>query len=154
MLGSNFALTLEKVATTFKNDLLRSPGLSPRDCHLILEEANLLEGLEGLYSGMLSLIGRKSPRSGRITTGKIFKRIVGSPYPLSASTLHTALAIDPGYATVDDQYLVNYPDCIAHITCALVEINADGSLGFIHLSFREYLRSSASEAFPKFILKN
>ena len=133
---------------------LRSPGLSPRDRLLILEEANLLEGLEGFYSRILSLIGRKSPPRERITTAKIFKWISGSFYPLRPSTLHTALAIDPGYATADDQYLVNYPECIARITFALVEINVDGNLGFIHLSFREYLESPASEAFPEFTLKN
>ena len=135
-------------------NLLRCPGLSPRDRLLILEEANLFDGLEGFYSGILSLIGRKSPSRERITTAKIFKWIFGSLYPLSAPTLHTALAIDPGYATADDQYLVNYPDCIARITFALVEIGADGNLGFIHLSFKEYLQSSASSDFPEFTLRN
>ena len=134
--------------------LLRSPALPPQERYIILTEANLLEGLEGLYSGILSLIDRKY-RQERTVTGKIFKWIVGSLYPLNTNTLHAALAVDPGKPTTNSQYLVNYPDCIPHITCSLVEVNPDGDLSFIHISFKEYLQSTAaSKDFPEFSLSN
>lgn len=133
-------------------NLLRSPAMSPCDRCTILLDANLLEGLEGLHSGILSVIQRKY-RGERTVAGEMFKWKLGSLYPLSATTLRVALAVDPGKPTTESRYLVNYPDCIPHITRSLVEA-ADGVLSFIHLSFQEYLQSEASQAHPEFTLRD
>ena len=134
-------------------NLLRSPALSPYNRNTILEGANLIEGLEGLYSSILTMIGRRYKME-RAIAGRIFKWIVGCLYPLSATALHAALAVDPGKPTADAQHLTQHPNLIPQITYALVEVNADGDLSFIHLSFKEYLQSEASNAFPEFTLND
>ncbi|KAF2184456.1 hypothetical protein K469DRAFT_185232 [Zopfia rhizophila CBS 207.26] len=118
---------------------LRSPGLSPQERRVALEQASLLEGLESLYRGILKVLSRSFDKEKNIAAD-IFRWLSLSIKPLGTEALHTALAITSGRPTTDDQRLLDFTDSISRLTCALVEVT-DGSVSFIHRSVKEYLQS-------------
>lgn len=124
---------------------LYSPALTPRERVSALTKPAQLEGIDNLYDRILSLLGKNNERE-KAVAGDVIRWISGTLYPLGTRSLHIALAIIPGQPTSQLQYLVDFPDCIPRITCALVEIEENGNLGFIHLSFKEYLESKAENA--------
>lgn len=124
---------------------LRSPGLSPHERRLTLEQASLLEGLDSLYSGILTLLSRRFLNEKRIAVD-IFRWLSFSIKSLSTEALHTALAVIPGQPTTQEQYLVNFANSVSTLTCALVEVSTNGKVRFIHRSVKEYLKSSACQS--------
>ena len=133
---------------TLLMNYLRSAGLSPHERRSTLEQANLLEGLESLYGGMLNMLSRRFANEKRIAVDT-FRWLSFSIKSLSIQALHTALAIIPGQPTAPDQYLIHFADSISRLTCALVEIS-NGRIRFIHRSVKEYLKSPACQ--PEFSL--
>lgn len=131
-------------ARLFVNYLYCS-ALTPRDRFLALTKPSQLEGIENLYDRILSLLGKNNQQE-KLIADDIIQWVSGSLYPLSISSLHVALAIIPGQPTIPLQYLNDFPACIPRITCALVEITELGNLGFIHLSFKEYLESKGDNS--------
>lgn len=123
---------------------LRSPGLSPHERRLTLEQASLLEGLESLYSGILAMLSRRFMNEKRIAVD-IFRWLSFSIKSLSTEALHAALAIIPGQPTTPEQYLVNFANSVSTLTCALVEVSLNGKVRFIHRSVKEYLMSPACQ---------
>jgi hypothetical protein len=119
---------------------LECPALTPLERRRFLEEANLLEGLVPLYQKILWAIGRSHEKQ-RQLAANIMKWISGALYPISSKELHHALAITPGTPTSRLSLLSDYPRCIPQITCSLVAADPDGSIRFIHLSFKEFLES-------------
>lgn len=122
---------------------LKCPALSPMERFAIIREANLLEGLSRLYKKTLDTLERCYERQ-RHLAADVFKWLSFSLYPLGLEEFHVALAIIPGSPTDSLQLLSNYPRCIQQITCALVEVDVDGAISFIHSSFREFLEKDPS----------
>lgn len=126
---------------------LDCPALTPRERLQSLKQHSKFPGIENLYGQILKLVIKSGEKNAEVTSD-IIGWLSGAMYPLNNDVLHTALAIVPGQRTGRLDYLVDYPDCISRITCALVETNEMGNLGFIHLSFREYLESRMGSANP------
>jgi hypothetical protein len=103
---------------------LHSPALSPQRRMMVLENANLLEGLEGLYGGILALLAEGYDHNQTMVVS-IFRWIHCAISPLTLRTLQIALAIVPGRRTDDANYLCNWPDCVPKMTEGLVEVYHD-----------------------------
>ncbi|KAH7394217.1 hypothetical protein DE146DRAFT_122734 [Phaeosphaeria sp. MPI-PUGE-AT-0046c] len=126
---------------------LCSPALTPRQRLHSLQHPSAFVGIDTLYDSILSLIKGSGEHNAKVAED-VIAWLSGALYPLSEVVLHTALAITPGEATHSHDYLIDYPDCISRITCALVETTGAGEVGFIHLSFKEYLEARISSAQP------
>ncbi|KAF2093930.1 hypothetical protein NA57DRAFT_80935 [Rhizodiscina lignyota] len=124
---------------------LESPAVTPRERLLALTKPTHLEGIDTLYDRILKTLEKSNVRE-KAVAADVIQWLSASVYPLDTRTLHTALAIIPGEPTTELQYLVGFPDCIPRITCALVEITETGNLGFIHLSFQEYLETRRDDS--------
>lgn len=120
---------------------LHLEALSPYERLSTISDASLLEGLDGLYHGILLMLSQRYKKE-KIVAADIFRWLSTSLYELNAKALHTALAITPGSPTFELQYLSNFSASIPKITCALVEVDDQGIVNFIHLSLKEYLESS------------
>ncbi|KAE8440439.1 hypothetical protein EG329_007605 [Mollisiaceae sp. DMI_Dod_QoI] len=133
---------------------LNSNALTPQERHTTLANAQLLEGLDGLYNEILCMLHRCYGRE-KSVAADIFKWLSASLHALHTKVLHTALAIIPGSPTSKLQYLSNFPESIPNITCALVEVDHEGVVKFIHLSLKEYLESAdTAKRHPEFSLFN
>lgn len=126
---------------------LCSPALTPRQRLHSLQHPSAFVGIDTLYDSILSLI-RKSGEPNTRVAEDVIAWLSGALYPLSCAVLHTAIAITPGKETHSLDYLVDYPNCISRITCALVETTDTGKVSFIHLSFKEYLDGRIGSAHP------
>ena len=131
---------------------LHCDALTPQERKNALSYVNLLEGLDSLYEGILAVISRGYQSNIRMVAS-MFRWISCALYPLSTSTMHTALAIEAGYPTTPAHYLCDYPSCLPSITGALVEVS-EGRPMFIHSSLRDYLESQRSSRFPELSLYN
>ncbi|KLU90680.1 hypothetical protein MAPG_10532, partial [Magnaporthiopsis poae ATCC 64411] len=132
---------------------LKNPGLKPRDRHKFVADVLLFEGLDGLTEVILDRLAQRSTEE-KANIRNIFHWVVAALYPVSTATLHTALAITAGQETTELDYLANFPQCLPHLTGALVELDADGRPALIHLSIREYLTSARSAKFASFSMSN
>lgn len=127
---------------------LRSDGLSPRKRLIVLENANLLQGLDGLYSGILALLEAGFDEN-QTMASSILYWVACALYPLAVTTLRIAVAIEPGQLTEESQQLCSWPECIPRITGALVEVFR-GRAVFVHSSLQEFLQSAKSTRFKRF----
>ncbi|KAH8732523.1 hypothetical protein GQ44DRAFT_697766 [Phaeosphaeriaceae sp. PMI808] len=126
---------------------LCSPALTPRQRLHSLQYPYQFRGIDILYDSILSLIRRSGEENAKVA-GNVIAWLSAAMFPLSNEVLHTALAVIPGRQTDPLDYLTDYPDCISRITCALVETTETGDMGFIHLSFKEYLETKMDSAHP------
>lgn len=124
---------------------LCSPALTPRQRLNSLEHPSAFVGIDTLYDSILSLIKRSGEHNTKVAED-VIAWLSGALYPLNQVVLHTALAITPGKKTHSLDFLIDYPDCISRITCALVETTEAGEVSFIHLSFKEYLEARMNSA--------
>ena len=120
---------------------LECPALTRRERMVVLEDANLLEGLETLYNTILNTLERCYARQKQVAAD-LFKWMTFSLYPMGSEELHVALAVVPGEPTLDHHLLGDWPRCIRQITCALVDVDPQGQVNFIHLSLKEFLERS------------
>lgn len=118
---------------------LQSPGLSSDERRSALEQTHLLEGLEALYRGILTMLDRRNEREKRVAVD-VFRWLSLSIRRLCMAGMQAALAITPGQPTTSDQYLSNFVESIPHLTGGLVEVT-DCSVQFTHRSVKEYLQS-------------
>lgn len=120
---------------------LDSPALTPKKRHSFVIDAINFEGLNGLIIAILMRLDAWTSAEKTVVLN-IFRWVAASLYPLTAASLHTALAITPGEETTDLDYLSDFPGCLPHLTGALVEIDAFGRPAFMHLSVKEFLTST------------
>lgn len=120
---------------------LDSPALTPKKRHSFVIDAINFEGLNGLIIAILMRLDAWTSAEKTVVLN-IFRWVAASLYPLTAASLHTALAITPGDETTDLDYLTDFPGCLPHLTGALVEIDAFGRPAFMHLSVKEFLTST------------
>jgi hypothetical protein len=132
-------------------NFLESPALTPQERHTTISEINLLEGIERLYSGILSTLTKAFPKE-RQVAANIFKWVFAALYPPTVVSLHTALAVTPGHGMADSGYIPDFENSIPRLTCSLVEVRKSKRVGFIHTSFNEFIGSELSASYKEFSL--
>ena len=120
---------------------LKCPALSPRDRAEAIDNLNLLEGLDTMYSKILNVL-RKRLLPERQTAFKVFQWLVAVRRPLKLSEMRAALAIRYQQPSTSDlDYIVDFVQSLVLICGALVEVRETGYVQFIHLSVNEFLTS-------------
>ena len=120
---------------------LECPAPSPRDRADAVDNLSLLEGLDALYSKILTAIQRQL-RPEQQTVFRVFQWLIAAYRPLQLNELRAAIAIRlDNCSTSQYDYIVDFAQSLVLIYGALVETHEDGSVQFIHLSAKEHLTS-------------
>lgn len=118
---------------------LKSPGLSPDERRVALENAHSLDGLESIYRHILAMLDLRPQREKQIVAN-IFRWLPFSINRLCIPALEVALAITPGQRTTESSFVPNVMDSIPRLTCGLVEVT-NCSVVFTHRSVKDFLQS-------------
>jgi hypothetical protein len=126
------------------SNYLSVPSLSLSEWYFAVDNLNLFEGLEALYGKILEDIQRRMPRSQWPKVHSIFQWLAVQKDTLTVDALQTALATRRDRSTVKEDYIPNFEESLSYISGSLVEVGADRSVRFIHLSVSEFLTKSIS----------
>ncbi|KAL3477514.1 hypothetical protein BJX99DRAFT_257331 [Aspergillus californicus] len=136
---------------------LKSEALSPEDRHEAIDNLNLLEGLDGMYSTIITMLRRRFPSKAEWDrVEKLFRWIRTAARPLHHKELRYALGIRSSgknmrKAVSARQLIPQFDKVLGIMSGALMEIGADFTVSFIHLSVIEFLEQTdgcGSEAMP------
>ena len=119
---------------------LSDKSLTPRERHDAIYNSEILEGMDNLYNRILQLLGQKSEARKR-KIKRIFQVMVATHMPLHISELQWITAVVPGRVTTEDDLIVEFKETLPLMMGALVELDSQDSVLFIHSSFRDYLLS-------------
>ncbi|KAL4941118.1 hypothetical protein BDV06DRAFT_223412 [Aspergillus oleicola] len=136
---------------------LKSEALSPEDRHEAIDNLNLLEGLDGMYSTIITTLRRRFPSKAEWDrVEKLFRWIRTAARPLHHKELRYALGIRSSKknmrkAVSARQLIPHFEKVLGIMSGALMEISAGFTVSFIHLSVIEFLEQTdgyGSEAMP------
>jgi hypothetical protein len=136
---------------------LKSEVLSPEDRHEAIDNLNLPEGLDGMYSTIITTLRRRFPSQAEWDrVQKLFRWIRTAARPLHHKELRHALGIRSSKknmrkAVSARQLIPHFEKVLGIMSGALIEIGADFTVSFIHLSVIEFLEQTnghGSEATP------
>lgn len=131
-------------------DYLQSPYLSVRQRRVAIRDLNLLEGLDSLYGEIL-----KSMRCGypQVTGGRsedpvlrAFHFVLHAKRPLHVDELRYALAIPLNRGIDDEDFMPNFQASLSQLSGALIEVDAQFNVRFVHTSVIEYLSNLAGQS--------
>lgn len=117
---------------------LSNRSLSPRERRDVIFDAEILDGINNLYDKILGTLGSALGIQ-RSKIHRIFQVMVVAPTRLTLLELRQFIATVPGRVTRSDDLIVNLEDALPVMCGALVEMDRNGYVQFIHSSFREYL---------------
>ncbi|KAI1860152.1 hypothetical protein JX265_010076 [Neoarthrinium moseri] len=117
---------------------LSNTWLSPRErINAIFNDA-ILDELDNLYGEILSVLERADPTQVN-KARRVFQAMVVARAPLTLQELRHIVAINPGQVTREDDFIVDFEQCLPVMCGALVEYASNESVSFIHSSLRDYL---------------
>ena len=119
-------------------DYIQSPYLSLRDRHQAIHNLNRLEGLDMLYAAILQTLAGRVERARMHTLGT-FQIVLHSMRPLHVSELRHAIAVPTSRRLDSDDLILDFAENIGRLSGALMELDKDGFVRFVHLSIIEYL---------------
>jgi hypothetical protein len=122
---------------------LQSPDFSPDDRLAIIQNVQMLGGLEALYSNIFETLEHR-PAYEKCVIIDVLRWLTYSIHRLCSSALRTALTTSIDMARNEDSFSTDILQALPHLTCGLIE-GTDSSVSFAHPSVREYLQSSASQ---------
>lgn len=129
-------------ATLFM-EYLQSPHISVRGRHEALNDLNRLEGLDLLYGAILRTLVQR-PGSARANTLQAFELVLYSIRPLHVTELQHAVAVPMDRALDQDDLIPDFHRNLGHLSGALMELDKNGFVRFIHLSIIEFLTDGRS----------
>ncbi|ORY15989.1 hypothetical protein BCR34DRAFT_144457 [Clohesyomyces aquaticus] len=124
---------------------LNCRALSPKERLEAILETGVVEGLNNVYGKILQILGRGYLRE-RENVRKIFGLLVVAFRPLLVTELQFAVAINPGTVTEPSNLIAEFQESLPIICGALVEVQEDNTVRFIHSSFRDLLVSTEESA--------
>jgi hypothetical protein len=122
--------------------------LSPKERVAAIFESIPIEGLDNMYEKILRVLDRGYANE-KASVRRIFEFIAICFRPVLATELQVALAITPGKVTESTSFIVEFEESVPIICGAVVEIQRDGSVRFIHSSFRDFLISSSDSTYRR-----
>jgi hypothetical protein len=121
-------------------------ALSPKERLATIFEEVSIGGLDDMYEKILRVLDRGYAKE-KASIRMIFEIVAICFRPVLATELQIALAITPGKVTETSSFIVEFEDSLPIICGAVVEIQSDKSVRFIHSSFREFLVSSSDSTY-------
>jgi hypothetical protein len=121
-------------------------SISPKERLEAIFTPSLIEGLDGVYGKILGTLDRAYSKE-KANVRKIFELIAIAAYPLRVEELQTAIAIEPGNVTDSLSLIVDFEEAIPIMGGALVEVQRDKTVRFIHSSFRDFLATISAGTF-------
>jgi hypothetical protein len=121
-------------------------ALSPKERLATIFEEVSIGGLDNMYEKILRVLDRGYTKE-KASIRTIFEIVAICFRPVLATELQIALAITPGKVTETSSFIVEFEESLPIICGAVVEIQSDGSVRFIHSSFREFLVSSSDSIY-------
>ncbi|KAH8901103.1 hypothetical protein GQ53DRAFT_835048 [Thozetella sp. PMI_491] len=119
-------------------EYLQSPHLSVRERRNAIENQNRLSGLDSLYQAILtSLVNSHQGAWG--TAKRTFEFVVCAARPLHNRELQYATATPLDRKLDPEDIIEDFPQKLGVLTEALMELDRDGFVRFVHLSVIEYL---------------
>jgi hypothetical protein len=143
----NWEATVDEVArrangmflwATLFVEYLQSPHISIRGRHEALNNLNRLEGLDLIYRAILRTLVQR-PGSARDNTVQAFEFVLYSIRPLHVTELWHAIAVPMDRAVEPDDLIPDFHRNLGSLSGALMELDSNGFVRFIHLSIVEYL---------------
>lgn len=119
-------------------EYIRSPHMSIRDRKHAMDSHSWLEGLDKLYTAILTTLVRR-PENVLAYTMKTFEMVLYSMRPLHISELAHAIATPTHRPLESDDLIPGFHQNVGPLSGALLELDADGFVRFVHLSVIEYL---------------
>ncbi|KAF2645315.1 hypothetical protein P280DRAFT_531385 [Massarina eburnea CBS 473.64] len=116
---------------------LNCRALTPQDRMDAIFVSSLIEGLDDVYRKIISVLGHYRKEKDRIQ--RIFEFIAVATRPLEVSELEIAVAIIPGKITAPSEIITDFETSLPIICGALVEVQSNSTVRFIHSSFRDFL---------------
>lgn len=121
-------------------------AISPKERLEAIFTPSLIEGLDGVYGKILGTLDRAYNKE-KAKVQKIFELIAVATRPLRAEELQIAITIEPGNVTETSSLIVDFEEVIPIICGALVEVQSDKTVRFIHSSFRDFLATTSTGTF-------
>ncbi|KAH0559610.1 hypothetical protein GP486_003875 [Trichoglossum hirsutum] len=131
--------------TWLMTQYLNCRALSPKERLEAIFEAADIEGLHDVYGKILRVLNQGYAKE-RASARKIFELIAIAFHPFLVTELQVAVAITPGKVTEKSSFIVEFEESLPIICGALVEVQSDGTVRFIHSSFRDFLASASEVA--------
>jgi hypothetical protein len=128
-------------ASLFLN-YLQSPTFSPDERIAMIQNVQMLQGVEALYSHIFEVLGHRLAHEKRIVAD-VFRWLTFPVHQLCTSALRTALTISIDIEDNQDSLSTDILEALPGLTCGLIDCSID-SVSFTHPSILEYLQSSAS----------
>jgi hypothetical protein len=123
-------------------EYLQFPGLTTRQRSEAIRYLNRLEGLDALYKAILCSLMERSPKQARMNVQLAFQWVAWSYRPLHLDELRYAMSISLDRRMDSDDIIPDFSRSLSSMSGALMEINNDMTVRFIHLSVLEYLTES------------
>ena len=119
-------------------DYLASPGLTKNQRRNTVENLNRLEGLDSLYSAIIRSLASRFTGEARENVQKLFQWVSCSFRPLLVSELQCAIAIPLDRSMEEGDDCEEFPKALSPMSGALLEVDFNDRVRFIHLSAREF----------------
>jgi hypothetical protein len=126
-------------------EYLQSPALTMRQRWEAIDNINLLEGLDALYEAVLHTVQLRFPATARLNIRRIFQWVARACRPLHINELQNIVAIPLNGPVEADFMIPNFEKSLGPMSGALLEIAADRTVRFIHLSVVEHLFKESTE---------
>jgi hypothetical protein len=123
-------------------EYLQFPALTMRQRSNAINDLNRLEGLDALYNAILLSLIEQSPKQARMNTRLAFQWVAWSYRPLHVDEFSCAMSIPLDRKVDPDDVIPNIERSLSALSGALLEVNNDNTVRFIHLSVLEYLTAS------------
>jgi hypothetical protein len=117
---------------------LSNAWLSPAERIDTIFDDPMLDGLENLYGKILAILEQAHPAQ-KEKVHRIFQAMAISRTPFTLPELRQIVAIKPGRVTREVDFIVDFEKCLPIMCAALVECGSNGTVRFIHSSFRDFL---------------
>lgn len=124
---------------------LQCRALSPRERLDTIFETSIVEGLDDVYNKIIVALSRGYDQE-KFKVQRMFELIAVAIRPFSVTELQTALAISPGKTTKNLDLIVAFEESIPIMSGALVEVQQDRTVRFIHSSLRDFLITNPNGA--------
>ena len=98
-----------------------------------------------MFKQILEDLKRRLPKSEWSKIQRMFQWLVVAQTPWSLDNLHTALAVQSNRAITADDYTPDFQESLLQTCGSFIEVYADGTVRFIHLSVQEFLANSGTE---------
>jgi hypothetical protein len=122
---------------------LQFPAFSPNEQLDIIQNVQMLQGLQALYGSIFKTLGHRPTHEKRVVAD-VFRWLAFPIHRLCTSALRTALTTSIDMGNHEDSFPTGIMQALPELTCGLIE-NSGDSVSFTHPSVREYLQSSASQ---------